>query len=323
MCIRGLKALFTALLATGLFVDSASAVIPDSGWYFNPSENGRGFNIEIQGNTLFMAGFMYDTAGKPIWVISGGTMSSATTYSGAAFQTANGQPLGGAYHAVTGVPFGTASVTFPTTVTANITVNGYNFSVMRQQFGFDFTSTTAPLLGEFAFVIGNTTFPVYFGQRISFTGTQLLNGSTYAVGNMTGESGASYLAVGNYSPSLGQWTVLLDSAPSYYQFYTFTFEGFNLVEGSEYTYLKGASPTSSLNVIGNRIKSAQAAAGGNAPGVIRSMALSTNRAGADSTTKAGTDSYAAAMVSAQTAQQLPPAQIDVLHELESVLQSIR
>jgi hypothetical protein len=40
------------------------------------------------------------------------------------------------------VPFGMASVTFPTTTTATIRVNGYNFSVEREQFGFDFTSTT-------------------------------------------------------------------------------------------------------------------------------------------------------------------------------------
>jgi|KBSMisStandDraft_5_1062788.scaffolds.fasta_scaffold03142_7 hypothetical protein len=307
-----LKALSTALFATGLIAGSASAVLPDSGWYFNPAEGGRGFNIEIQNNTLFIAGFIYDTAGNPIWVVSGGPMSTDRTYSGAAFQTANGQPLGGAYRAPSTVPFGTASVTFTTTMSANIVMNGYGFSVTREQFGLDFTSTTQPLLGEFAFVIGSTTFPVYFGQRISFTSTQLLNGSTYAAGNMTGESGASNLAVGNYAPSLGQWTVLLDSSPSYYQFYTFAFEGFNLVEGSEYTYLKGASPTSSLPVIGNRIKSAQAAAGGNAPGVINGIRP------ADA---AGTDSYATAMVSAQTPYQPSPSQVGVLHELESVLQA--
>jgi hypothetical protein len=313
--MRKLKALSTALLATGLFAGSASAVLPDSGWYFNPDESGRGFNIEIQGNTLFMAGFIYNAAGNPIWVVSGGPMSTDRTYSAAAFQTANGQPLGGGYRAATVVPFGTASVTFPTTTTASITVNGYSFSVTREQFGFDFTSTTQPLLGELAFVTGNTTFPVYFGERISFTSTQLLNGSTWAVGNRTGESGANNIAVGQYSPPLGQWAVLLDSSTSYYQFYTFTFDGFNLVEGNEYTYLKGSSPNGSLNAIGNRIKSAQAAAGGNAPGVTKEMVRPT--------TAVGTDSYAAAKASAQTAYQLGPSQVEVLRELESVLQGIR
>jgi hypothetical protein len=306
---KGLSAL---LFATWFIAGSASAVLPDSGWYFNTAEGGRGFNIEIQNNIFFMAGFIYDTAGNPIWVVSGGPMSTDRTYSGAAFQTANGQPLGGAYHAPSTVPFGTASVSFPTTMTANIVVNGYSFSVAREQFGFDFSSTTGPLLGEFAFVSGNPTFPVYFGSRISFTSTQLINGSMYAVGNRTGESGAINIAIGQYSPTAGQWVVLLDSSTDYYQFYAFTFDGFNLVEGLEATYLKTTLPTGYVNLIGNRIKSAQAAAGGNAPGVINEIRPAV---------AAGTDGNAAAMVSAQMPYQPSPSQVEVLHELESVLQA--
>src|SRR2546423_376824 len=92
-----------AAIALAVTVGSASAILPDSGWYFNPTESGRGFNIEIQNNVLFMAGFLYDTTGKPIWIVTGGPMSSDRTYSGAALQTANGQVLGGSYHAATGV----------------------------------------------------------------------------------------------------------------------------------------------------------------------------------------------------------------------------
>jgi hypothetical protein len=310
-----MRALPIVLLATGLFAGSASAVLPDSGWYFNPAESGRGFNIEIQGDTLFIAGFLYDTAGNPIWIFSGGPMSSDSTFSAAAYQTANGQPLGGAYHAETLVPFGMASVIFLTTTTAAITVNGYSFTVEREIFGFDFTSTTQPLLGEFAFVTGDTSLPVYFGERISFTSTQTSNGTTAAVGNRTGESGVNNLAVGYYSPANGVWGVLLDSSTSYYEFFMFTFTGLNLVEGTSSTYLKGSSPTGSLNTIGHRIRSAEAAAGGDAPGVDNEMKRPT--------TGLGTDSYAAAKVSAQTASQLTAAQLEVLHQLESALQGLR
>ena len=315
MLTRKLKTLSIALLATSLFASSAFAVLPDSGWYYNPNESGRGFNIEIQGNTLFIAGFMYDTSGNPIWITSGGPMSSDSTFSAAAYQTANGQPLGGAYRAPTLVPFGMASVSFPTTMTANITVNGYGFSVTREIFGFDFTSTTQPLLGEFAFVTGDTSLPLYFGERISFTSTQSPSGSLVAVGNRTGETGTNNIAVGQYSPADTLWGVLLDSSPSYNAFFTFTFEGLNLVEGSNYTYLKGAMPTGSLNMIGHRTKSAQAAAGGDAPGVSNEMVRPTSAI--------GTDSYAAAVVSAQTASQLTAAQLELLHKLEAILQSNR
>ena len=123
------------LLAT--FPLAVTGAVPEGGWYFNPAEPGRGFNIEIQGRTLFMAGFLYDAAGNPIWFVSGGPMSSDHTYSGAAFQTANGQPLGGSNRAPTPVPFGNAVVTFLTPTGANITVNGFSFTVTREIFGFD------------------------------------------------------------------------------------------------------------------------------------------------------------------------------------------
>ena len=316
MCVPKAKAFSTLLFAAALFGGSASAVLPDSGWYFNADEPGRGFNIEIQGDTLFMAGFVYDTNGNPIWVISSGPMGSDAVYMGPAFQTANGQPLGGAYRSPSTVPFGTATAVFPTTMTANITVNGYSFTVTREQFGFDFTSTTQPLLGEFAFVSGDPTQGVYFGERISFTSTQVQNGLAAAVGNRTGESGANNAAVGMYDPSFSSWTVLLDTSPSYYSYYFFHFEGDNLVEGCEFTYLKGSSlPSSCSSFIGHRIKSAQAVVDGNGPGVVHEMKRPI--------AALGTDSYAAAKASAQQPYQLAPAQLNVLHQLESVLQGIR
>jgi hypothetical protein len=137
------KHLILALLAA-TFSLSASAATPQSGWYYSPVESGRGFNIEIQGNILFMAGFIYDATGIPMWFFSGGPMSSDNTYSGAAYRTANGQPLGGSYHAQTNVPFGNATITFPTTMDANIAVNGFNFTVTREIFGFD---AAAPYAG--------------------------------------------------------------------------------------------------------------------------------------------------------------------------------
>ena len=312
MRIRKLNVCSMVLLFAAFFAGGAAGALPDSGWYWNSAESGRGFNIEIQDNVLFIAGFVYDAAGNPTWCASGGPMDTDHTYTGPAFQTVNGQPLGAPYRTPTIVPFGTAVVTFTTTTTADITVNGYQFSVERQQFGFDFTSITQPLLGELAFVTGNPSFPVYFGERITFTGAQPVNGSMWAVGNRTGEFNADNLAVGQYSAGVGLWTVLLDSSPSYYTFFTFHFDGFNLVEGQSYLYLKGSLPTASLDTIGNRIRSAQAAAGGDAPGVIGQMVRTA--------ALAGTDDYEAARAATQEPAPLPASYVGQLHALEAVLQ---
>jgi len=70
---------------------------PESGWWWNAGESGRGFAIEIQGNNLFAVGYMYDAAGNPLWYLSGGPMATPASYSGVWTQFANGQTLLGAY----------------------------------------------------------------------------------------------------------------------------------------------------------------------------------------------------------------------------------
>jgi len=315
MRTRSWMARSSALVAAVVFSGSTLAVIPDSGWYWNSGESGRGFNIEIQNNVLFIAGFLYDQSGNQIWIVSGGPMSSDRTYSGPAFQATNGQPLGGAYRTPTNVPFGTATVTWTTTTAANININGYAFSVTRDVYGFDFSSLTEPLLGEFALVTGNTTLPDYFGERITFSSTQPINGTVYAVGNRTGESGANSLALGHWVAALGKWTVLIDSAPSYWDYYTFTFEGVNFVEGDDATYLKGSLPNGSLNALGVRVRSAQAAAGGNAPGAIHSASVQPSAEKAEI--------QASAKMSSRTIRTIDASTIEELRSMEAALQSLR
>ena len=73
---------------------------PQSGWWWNPAEDGRGYNIEIQGNKLFMAWYAYDQAtGQPCWFSSGGQMTDSAHYSGQLWKYMNGQCVGCPYTA--------------------------------------------------------------------------------------------------------------------------------------------------------------------------------------------------------------------------------
>lgn len=93
------------------------------GWWWNPDENGRGFSIDVQGDTLFMAGFMYDTAGNPVWYISSGKLSSPKSYSGTLLQVSGGQTMSGPYKPPTSfVPVGTVAVEFASTETGVLTL---------------------------------------------------------------------------------------------------------------------------------------------------------------------------------------------------------
>jgi hypothetical protein len=72
---------------------------PESGWWWNPAESGRGFFLEWQGGELFMAGYMYDSAGNPIWYLSSNTTPSSNlqSFSNTWGQYGNGQTLMGSY----------------------------------------------------------------------------------------------------------------------------------------------------------------------------------------------------------------------------------
>ena len=86
---------------------------PESGWWWNPAESGRGFFLEWQGSQLFMAGYMYDDGGNPLWYLSGDSTASANllSYSNAWQQYGNGQTMGGPYKAPVAVNTNVAPVT--------------------------------------------------------------------------------------------------------------------------------------------------------------------------------------------------------------------
>jgi len=77
------------------------ASAPEGGWWWYVLESGRGFSLEVQGSLLTIAGYMYDTAGNPIWYMSVGTMASGALYQGAWMQFADGQTLTGMYKPAT------------------------------------------------------------------------------------------------------------------------------------------------------------------------------------------------------------------------------
>lgn len=86
---------------------------PFNGWWWNAAESGSGYSVELQGNSLFIVGFMYEPDGRPVWYFSAGPMSSPTTFSSKLLQFANGQTMTGPYRAPSApVTVGTLGVEF-------------------------------------------------------------------------------------------------------------------------------------------------------------------------------------------------------------------
>ncbi len=71
---------------------------PQTGWWWNPLEDGRGFSIEKRGNNLFFAAFLYDISGRSNWYVSSGPVSlDGSLYNGDLLGASGGQTLGGPY----------------------------------------------------------------------------------------------------------------------------------------------------------------------------------------------------------------------------------
>jgi hypothetical protein len=71
---------------------------PKTGWWWNPDEDGRGFSVEVRGNNIFFAAFLYDVTGRSTWYVATGPVSlDGSLYNGPLYGAKGGQTLGGAY----------------------------------------------------------------------------------------------------------------------------------------------------------------------------------------------------------------------------------
>jgi len=109
---------------------------PETGWWWNPQESGRGFTIEMRDGKLFMAVFLYDPSGRPTWFTSGGAMNSGTSYVGQLVSFANGQTLTGPYKPpVQTSSVGWVSLEFHAADRATLTWPGGTLPIERFKFG--------------------------------------------------------------------------------------------------------------------------------------------------------------------------------------------
>jgi hypothetical protein len=110
---------------------------PESGWWWNPAESGRGFFIEWQGDWIDIAGYMYDDGGNPVWYIAVYQLSDPRHVSGSWWTYANGQAMFGPYKPAvqTSNNFAPVTITFSASDAAIMTLpNGRTTALTRQRF---------------------------------------------------------------------------------------------------------------------------------------------------------------------------------------------
>ncbi len=104
-------------------VMAAQAADHTGWWYLDDAHSGTGISIEVQGLALFLAWYAYDSAGRPVWLTSDGTMQDDHTYSGSLYVW-NGWPLGTAYYQPTRSYAGQIDIDFLANDQAQIRYNG-------------------------------------------------------------------------------------------------------------------------------------------------------------------------------------------------------
>lgn len=116
---------------------SVARVTPASGWWWNASEAGRGYSIEIQGNALFFAAYSYAPDGTALWYMSTGQMKdNGTTYVGDLQLFSGGQTLNGSYKPATPIgSAGTLQIFFTSEKAAYIVLPGAGGATINR---FDF-----------------------------------------------------------------------------------------------------------------------------------------------------------------------------------------
>ena len=249
---------------------SVHAIWPDSGWYWNPNEPGRGVAIEVQDNKIFLAIYTYDPSGAPVYFYSAGPMGDDHTYSGELYRTSNGQCLGCSVRPATSTLVGIVTVNFTSSEVATMTALGTTLALQR----FDFSDTNLfnpqALYGEWATTEGDPAQATYFGDRITLNTAQ--SGGGTAGGSRTGAP-ASF-AVGQCS-SRAACTIGMRSSVSYDVYYTFAMAGFNRAEGLVQVVPAGGNPVAGagLPFVMQRIRTGAKVRTGVGPGMTKTLRL--------------------------------------------------
>ncbi len=118
--------------------------LPQTGWWWNPQEPGRGFSIEAQGNNLFMATYLYDVSGRSTWHVAvGPTSLNGSLFTNQLLSFGGGVTLDGAYRGNARLPdAGPITMTFDDGQHGTLVWPGGTVSIQRYGFGANGTATT-------------------------------------------------------------------------------------------------------------------------------------------------------------------------------------
>lgn len=233
------KYLITISLFAALIVANAAfavTVTPENGWWVNPSRSGTGFNIETQNNVMFVATFVYDEAGQPIWYSGSGQLDTNGTVTMGLFHSEGGPCIGCPYQAPTTTDAG-IPITLKFTSRGEGTVSWQGTQEPIQRFNFNQGDGAQLLLGDWVLISSAPDASnSYEEYKITFntaTAKGDVLGSMTDAHYRTAQAGMSDKAK-EFAKEFKYWiTVTLGStgSASPIKMFVFNFKGFKRIEG--------------------------------------------------------------------------------------------
>jgi hypothetical protein len=113
------------------------AFVPENGWWWNAAESGRGFFMEFKNNYAFIAGYMYEADGRPVWYVAQNPLTTPQSFSSTWLQVAGGQTMTGAYKkpSVINSNVGPVAIQFQDATNATLTLpGGRQLAISRERF---------------------------------------------------------------------------------------------------------------------------------------------------------------------------------------------
>lgn len=230
---------------------SANAAIPEKGIWWNPSESGRGYGIDVQDDLLFVTYYGFDESGKSTFFTSLGILDSTnSTWVDADWVGfSGGQCWGCTYSRPVANTKGSARFKFDTPLTGTITLSNGGTIPIERQSAAGFNPAKA-LLGTWQMTHGS--LGVYFGDILWLNRARDESKGEFAGVRVGG--GASRVLVGGPAENkMFTASILLDSSASYYTFYHFTW-GLDQLAGRSWTFLKTSNLSGSgLPLFGSKL----------------------------------------------------------------------
>jgi hypothetical protein len=130
-CANWLHVVLTAVAMT--FASGLALAAPQTGWWWNPDESGRGFFIESHDDFIYVGGFLYQDDGRAGWMVAGGPSSDPYNYEGRMLAYRHGQTLLGNYAAPdAAADVGSIAIHFADDTHGTITWHGDTMPIERQ-----------------------------------------------------------------------------------------------------------------------------------------------------------------------------------------------